>query len=77
MQNAPSARIIGVEIELRLAGDRALTLSGDGAYNHAELTNNFCGADPVTGIVDRQLRRRDAQAVNGQQLPYTPSSRAT
>jgi iron complex outermembrane receptor protein len=72
VQNAPSARILGVESSFDWRATERLTLSGNAAYNHAELTANFCGADPATGLIIKTCPDSAAQAVHGQQLPYTP-----
>ena len=72
IQNAPSARIRGIESSVDWRVTPQLTLSGGGAYNDAKLTANFCGADPATGLVIPKCADSAAQAVHGQQLPYTP-----
>jgi outer membrane receptor protein involved in Fe transport len=72
VENAPQARIMGVESSFDWRATSQFTLSGGGAYNHAELTSNFCGADPATGLVIPTCANNAAQAVKGQQLPYTP-----
>ncbi|MBA3811571.1 MAG: TonB-dependent receptor [Caulobacteraceae bacterium] len=72
IQNAPQARIRGVEASLEWRATERLTISGGTAYNNAELTRNFCGADPDTGVVVDNCADSDAQAVHGQQLPFTP-----
>jgi iron complex outermembrane recepter protein len=72
IENAPQARIMGVEGSLDWQANEHLNLSGGAAYNHAVLTKNFCGTDPNTGVVIPTCADVDAQAVHGQQLPYTP-----
>ena len=72
VQNAPSARVIGVESNLDWRATEALTLSFNGAYNHASLTRNFCGTDKTTGAIIQSCANADALALKGQQLPFTP-----
>ncbi len=72
VENAPQARIQGLETSFDWRATPQFTLSGGGAYNHAVLTTNFCGADPVTGVVIPTCTDSAAQAIHGQQLPYTP-----
>jgi iron complex outermembrane recepter protein len=72
IENAPSARILGVEtsVEWRITHD--FTLSGGGSYNDAVLTRNFCGTDQSTGLVIPNCPNSQALALDGEQLPYTP-----
>ena len=72
IENAPQARIRGLETNFDWRATPKFILSGGASYNHAVLTRNFCGADPVTGIVIPTCADSAAQAVHGQQLPYTP-----
>jgi outer membrane receptor protein involved in Fe transport len=72
VQNAPAAKIKGVEgsVEWRATSD--LTLSGGFAYNNARLAQNFCGADPDTGVIIPTCAAADAVALDKARLPYTP-----
>ena len=72
IENAPSARILGVESSVEWRATRALTLSGGASYNHAVLTGNFCGTDQSTGLVIPTCPNSQALALKGEQLPYTP-----
>ncbi len=72
IENAPAARILGIEGSLDWRASDHLTISGGAAYNHAELAKNFCGTDQATGDLIPTCPDADAQAVHGQQLPYTP-----
>jgi len=72
IENAPQARIYGVETSLDWRATEHLTISGGGAYNHASLTRNFCGTDQTTGLLIPTCADSAAQALHGQQLPYTP-----
>ena len=71
VQNAPSARILGVETNVDWRATEALTVSAGGSYNHAVLTAPFCGVDtngqPLTNCAPDTI-----EAVKGQQLPFTP-----
>ncbi len=71
VENAPSARVLGVEASLDWQVSSHFNLSSGGAYNHAELTKNFCGTD-INGLVIPTCSDADALALHGQQLPYTP-----
>ena len=67
--NAPSARILGIESNVEWRASDHLTLSAAGAYNDAELAQNFCTDNngTVASCEGNFLR-----APKGQQLPYTP-----
>jgi outer membrane receptor protein involved in Fe transport len=71
VQNAPSARILGVETNVDWRATDHLTFSGGGSYNHAVLTAPFCGVNesgqPLTNCAPDTI-----EAVKGQQLPFTP-----
>ena len=71
VQNAPNARIFGIEANADWRANPNLTLSAAGSYNDGKLTKNFCGADPVTGLIIPTCADSAAQAVHGQVLPYT------
>jgi len=73
IENAPSARILGVEASLEWRATHNLTLSAGGAYDDAKLTANFCGTDQTTGLIIPTCPDSQAQAVHGEQLPYTPA----
>ena len=70
VENAPSARIMGVESSFDWRTSDHLTLSGGGAYNHAVLSKNFCQDADLNVIAT--CADADATAVHGTQLPYTP-----
>jgi iron complex outermembrane receptor protein len=72
IENAPQANIKGVETSIDWQATSHLSLSGGGSYNDAELTKNFCGTDPATGLLETNCSAADAQAPKGAQLPYTP-----
>ncbi len=72
VENAPKARIRGIESSFDWRASPQFTLSGNAAYNHAELAANFCGFDPVTQQVIPTCADSAALALHGQQLPYTP-----
>ena len=72
IENAPSARILGVETSVEWRATHALTLSGGGSYNDATLTSNFCGTDQSTGLVIPNCPNSQALALKGEQLPYIP-----
>ncbi|MHB8530503.1 MAG: TonB-dependent receptor [Caulobacteraceae bacterium] len=72
IQNAPSARILGAEGTVDWRASSQLTISGGASYNHAVLTQNFCGADQATGQFIPNCADSAAVALHGQQLPYTP-----
>jgi outer membrane receptor protein involved in Fe transport len=72
IENAPSARILGVETSVEWRATEHLTLSGGGSYNDATLTGNFCGTDQATGTVITSCPNSQALALKGEQLPYTP-----
>ena len=66
IENAPQARIIGVESNVEWRATPALTISAAGAYNHAELTQTLCST------IETPCLPADVAAPKGQQLPYTP-----
>ena len=70
VQNAPSARVLGVESSLDWRATSQLTLSANGAYNHAVLTSNFC-QDANLNVIPT-CPDSEATALHGQQLPFTP-----
>ncbi|HLZ83962.1 MAG TPA: TonB-dependent receptor [Caulobacteraceae bacterium] len=72
VENAPSARILGVETSLAWRVTHAVTLSGGLSVNDAELTANFCGTDQSTGLVIPTCPNSQALARKGEQLPYIP-----
>jgi outer membrane receptor protein involved in Fe transport len=72
IENAPSARILGVETNVAWRATRDFTLSGGASYNDATLTSNFCGTDQATGLVIPNCPNSQALALKGQQLPYIP-----
>ena len=72
IENAPSARILGVETSLAWRATHELTLSGGASYNDATLTANFCGTDQSTGLVIPSCPNSQALALKGEQLPYIP-----
>jgi iron complex outermembrane receptor protein len=72
VENAPSARILGVETTVDWRATPNLTLSLGGAYNDAVLAANFCGTDQATGLLIPHCADADALALKGEQLPYTP-----
>jgi outer membrane receptor protein involved in Fe transport len=72
IENAPSARILGVETSVEWRATHALTLSGGASYNDATLTANFCGTDQSTGMLLPSCPNDQALAPKGEQLPYTP-----
>ena len=72
VENAPSARIYGVEASLDWRVNDALTLTSGGAYNHAALTQNFCGTNGVSATPIASCSTAAAVAATGQKLPYTP-----
>jgi iron complex outermembrane recepter protein len=90
IENAPSARILGMETNIDWRATSALTLSAAAAYNDATLTANFCGTDPVTQTVvptcteayviansGPDVPNEAHGALKGQQLPYTPEFKGT
>jgi len=72
VENAPSARILGVETNVDWRATEHLTLSAAGAINDAELSANFCGTDQTTGNLITNCPNSAALAQKGQQLAYTP-----
>jgi outer membrane receptor protein involved in Fe transport len=70
VENAPSARIRGIEASLDWRATERLTIFGGGSYNDAVLTGDFCtnaGGNPVQNCTGLTVL-----APKGQQLPYTP-----
>nr|MDQ2859936.1 TonB-dependent receptor [Pseudomonadota bacterium] len=76
VENAPSARIRGVETSVDWRATEHLTFSGGASYNHAVLTAPFCGValtgDPLTDCTSTPGQPNSILAVKGQQLPFTP-----
>lgn len=76
VENAPSARIRGVETSVDWRATEHLTFSGGASYNHAVLTAPFCGVDatgnPLTVCTSASGQPNSIVAVKGQQLPFTP-----
>ena len=72
IENAPSARVLGLETSLDWRADEHLTLSTGGAYNDAVLTKNFCGTTGNPPLLVESCPNAAAVALKGQQLPYTP-----
>jgi outer membrane receptor protein involved in Fe transport len=76
VENAPSARIVGLEANADARPDDHFTISGSLAYTDGKLTKNFCGADPDTGILiptcTDDFARSNNGAPDGSALPYTP-----
>jgi outer membrane receptor protein involved in Fe transport len=70
VQNAPSARILGIETNVEWRANEHLTISASGAYNDATLTADFC-TDPNGNVVS-PCGDNPVLAPKGQQLPYTP-----
>jgi iron complex outermembrane receptor protein len=74
VQNAPSARILGVESNVDWRATEHLTLSAGASYNDAVLTANFCGVDqsgaPLTNCTADSIASNGAP--KGEQLPFTP-----
>lgn len=71
VENAPSARILGVETSVDWRATEQLTFSAGASYNRAKLTADFCGVDasgnPLTNCSGLPIL-----AAQGQQLPFTP-----
>jgi outer membrane receptor protein involved in Fe transport len=72
IENAPTARIAGVETSVDWRATSHLTLSANGNYNDAELTANFCGTNEATGAFIQACPNSQALAPAGTRLPYTP-----
>jgi iron complex outermembrane receptor protein len=72
IENAPSARILGVESNVEWRATQHLTVSGGGAYNDAVLTANFCGTDQATSQLITNCTAAQSQAPKGTPLPFTP-----
>jgi outer membrane receptor protein involved in Fe transport len=70
VENAPSARILGLETNVDWRATSHLTLSAAGAINDAELTGDFC--TDANGNVVNPCGDNPVLASKGQQLPYTP-----
>jgi outer membrane receptor protein involved in Fe transport len=70
VQNAPSARILGVESSVEWRPTEHLTLSAAASYNDAKLTGDFC--TDSNGNVVTPCGDNPVLAPKGQQLPYTP-----
>jgi outer membrane receptor protein involved in Fe transport len=71
VENAPSARIMGVETSVDWRATERLSLSAGASYNHAVLAADFCGVDangnPISDCTGQVI-----QAPKGEQLPFTP-----
>ncbi len=63
IKNVGSAEIKGMEAQVTWLPIDSLTLTGNVAYNDAQLAANYCGGDCATNAV---------QAPTGTQLPITP-----
>lgn len=72
IQNAPSARILGLESSVDWRVTSRLTLMFNGNLNDAELTGNFCGTDQSSGTFITNCPASQALAPAGTRLPYTP-----
>lgn len=72
IQNAPQAQVLGFEYSVVWNAMRGLTLSTGGSYNHAVLSENFCGDGP-DGAVIHGCSDSQALALQGQQLPFSPA----
>ena len=70
VENAPSARVLGVETNVEWRANRNLTITAAAAINDAELTGNFCTQNGV--VVINTCGTTRSTASKGQQLPYTP-----
>jgi len=71
VQNAPSARILGVESSVEWRVTSGLTLSAAGSYNDAELTADFC-QDAIGNVIHGACGDNPVLAPKGQQLAFTP-----
>lgn len=71
VENAPSARIRGVESNVEWRPTEHLTLSAAGSYNSAELTADFC-QDPIGNVIHGDCGANPVLAPKGQQLAFTP-----
>jgi iron complex outermembrane receptor protein len=69
IENAPSARILGVESSVQWRPTSQLTLSAAGNYNDAKLTADFCTNN---GVVVSPCGANPVLAPSGEALPYTP-----
>ena len=66
VQNAPSARILGVETNVDWRATEHLTLSAGGSYNDAVLTaKTFCGVDQSGQLHSDQLHARHHRSGEG------------
>ena len=76
IENAPSARVLGVEANAEARPDEHWDLSAALAYTDGRLTKNFCGTDSNAQVIptcsDAFAAANDG-ALHGTQLPYTPS----
>ncbi len=70
VENAPSARIRGVESSLEWRATAGLTFSAAGSYNDAKLTGDFC-TDSAGNVVS-PCGTNPVLAPKGESLPYTP-----
>jgi iron complex outermembrane receptor protein len=67
IENGPSAEVLGVESNIVWQATNDLTLSFNGAYNHAQMKGVLCktNANPCPAS--------NVQAPDGQTLPFTPA----
>ncbi|HEY1425888.1 MAG TPA: TonB-dependent receptor [Caulobacteraceae bacterium] len=76
VENAPTARVIGVEANAEARPDEHWDLSASLAYTDGRLTKNFCGTDANANLIptcsDAFAVGNDG-ALHNTQLPYTPS----
>ena len=71
VENAPTARILGVESSLEWRATEGLTFTAGGAYNDAHLTAPFC-QDPASGEPTTVCNASTIKAPNGTPLAFTP-----
>jgi len=71
VQNAPSARILGVESSVEWRVTSGFTVSAAGSYNDAELTADFC-TDANGNVIHGACGTNPVLAPKGQQLAFTP-----
>jgi outer membrane receptor protein involved in Fe transport len=76
IENAPQAKINGVETSIDWLALDHLTVTGSAAYTDAKLARNFCGTDQSTGNLIPTCANAAAVATDGTQLPYTPKIKA-
>jgi outer membrane receptor protein involved in Fe transport len=69
VDNAPSAEIIGTEVQLQWAATDNLMLSAAAAYYDSKLTSDYVEIDASTGLPE-------ISAPEGTQLPVTPDLKA-